>query len=78
MVLNSGKRSLKKNGDIANHFLETELVPDQRVLKQLEDGSLIVSSEISSFKQIIPAIKYWLPDVEVVSPVELRDKLGCS
>jgi len=66
---------LKVDGDIANHFLETELVPDQRVLKQLEDGSLIVSSEISSFKQIIPAIKYWLPDVEVVSPVELREQV---
>jgi len=75
MVLNSGKRSLKVDGDIANHFLETELLPDQRVLKQLEDGSLIVSSEISSFKQIIPAIKYWLPDVEVVSPVELREQV---
>jgi len=34
-----------------------------------------VSSEISSFKQIIPAIKYWLPDVEVVSPVELREQV---
>ncbi|GLQ33319.1 helix-turn-helix transcriptional regulator [Litoribrevibacter albus] len=66
---------LKVDGDIANHFLDTELVPDQRVLKQLEDGSLIVSSEISSYKQIIPAIKYWLPDVEVVSPVELREQV---
>ena len=66
---------LKVDAIISNHFLESEIVPVQRVLKQLEDGCLIVSAEITNFKQITPIIKYWLPDVEVVSPTELKDQL---
>ena len=57
----------------ASHFKRRQLVPAQQVIKELEDGSLIVSSHISHDLQMLPIVRYWIPHVRVVSPVGLRE-----
>jgi hypothetical protein len=48
------------------------------VIKELEDGSLIVSSHISHDLQILPIVRYWIPHVRILSPEGLRETLQLS
>ncbi|MBK7300128.1 MAG: WYL domain-containing protein [Moraxellaceae bacterium] len=57
----------------ASHFKRWPLVPMQQIIKELEDGSLIVSSHIKYDLQIIPIVRYWIPYVRVVSPACVRE-----
>ena len=60
---------------IASHFTHAQLLPEQQLLKVLDDDSLLVTSTITDKKQIIPILKYWLPDIEILSPSELKQSL---
>ena len=66
---------LKVDSSVAPYFQRRALLPNQQIDKTLEDGSLIVSSRIAHDHQILPLIRYWLPNVEVISPSEMRQNL---
>lgn len=66
---------LRIDSSIASHFSNTNILPEQSLLKVLDDDSLLVTSTITNQKQIIPILKYWLPDIEILSPVELKQSL---
>ena len=62
----------------AAHFKRRQLVPAQQVIKELEDGSLIVSSHISHDLQMLPIVRYWIPHVRILSPESLRETCMAS
>ena len=66
---------LKVNAHVAHYFKRRSLIPNQHIDKQLEDGGLIISARITHNEQILPLIRYWLPNVHVISPNTLRDTL---
>lgn len=66
---------LKIASNIAHYFERRQLIPDQKIDKRLEDGSLIVSTHIASENQILPIIRYWMPHIRVISPDELQHRL---
>jgi len=74
---NQDKREvvLKVESSVAHYFKRRALLPKQTIDKQLEDGSLIVSSRIAHDDQILPLISYWLPNVQIISPDALRETL---
>lgn len=66
---------LKVDAAIASHFNTKSLLPEQQLIKQLEDGCLLLSANINHKQQIIPILKYWLPEIEILSPLELKQSL---
>ncbi len=66
---------LKIDFSVATYFKRRNLLPNQKIDKELEDGSLIVSSHFAHDNQILPLIKYWIPHVSIIAPDELRDIL---
>ena len=66
---------VKIDSTIASHFAETGILPSQQLLKALDDGSLLLSASITDKHQIMPILKYWLPDIEILSPTELKQSL---
>ncbi len=74
---NQDKREvvLKVNAGVAHYFKRRSLLPKQSIDKELEDGGLIVSSRVAHDEQILPLIRYWLPNVYIISPDDLRDNL---
>jgi len=66
---------LKIDHSVAAYFKRRPVLPNQQIDKELEDGSLIVSTRISHDNQILPMIKYWLPNITIIAPRELRDSL---
>ena len=66
---------LKVHADVVLHFMQRQLLPEQELVKTLEDGGILVSSKISHAMQLLPLIRYWIPHVEIVSPKSLQDEL---
>ncbi len=66
---------LKIDHSAAAYFKRRQLLPNQHIDKELEDGGLIVSSRIAHDEQILPLIQYWLPHVHIISPTDLHEAL---
>ena len=59
----------------AGYFLRRKLIDGQKAVKELEDGGLIVSGRIAHPNQILPIVRYWIPNVKVISPEGLQTEL---
>jgi predicted DNA-binding transcriptional regulator YafY len=46
-------------------------VPKQRLLSEAED-CLMVSTQIAHENQLLPIVRYWIPDVEIIEPQEMQ------
>ncbi len=66
---------LSVHGDVALHFKQRQLLPEQQVVKALDDGSLLISSRISHVTQILPLVRYWIPHLKIVNPVSMQQQL---
>lgn len=60
---------------ISYYFLRRKLLPNQEIIKEISNGGLIISSQISHTEQIIPLIRYWLPNIKILEPVWLKEKM---
>lgn len=66
---------LKVAPQAAYYFQRRKLLPQQAIVKSMEDGGLILSSRISAVNQILPIVRYWIPSVRILEPAWLRDEL---
>ena len=64
---------VKVSAKIADIFRQRNHLPKQHS-KILSDGSLLVISTISTYEDIDPEIKSWLPYIEILEPLEYREK----
>jgi predicted DNA-binding transcriptional regulator YafY len=62
---------LKASARIAHYFKRRSILPNQVIEKELESGELIISVKVAQEIQIIPLIKYWIPELDVISPKSL-------
>lgn len=60
---------------VAYYFQRRKLLPKQEIVKKLESGGLVVSTQISHPNQILPIVRYWIPNISVVEPASLRETL---
>ena len=60
---------------VASYFSSKKYLKSQQLVKENEDGSLIISFRINNTMEILPIIKRWLPDLVVLEPKELKDKV---
>ena len=72
--LSEGKQEvvLKISRDVASYFKRRQLIANQAVIKELEDGGLIVSAKVGHANQILPIVRYWIPHVRIISPESLQ------
>ncbi len=66
---------LKVGRNAAGYFLRRKLIGGQKIVKELEDGGLIVSGLIAHPDQILPTVRYWIPSVRIISPEGLQAQL---
>ncbi len=67
---------LKIAKSIAGYFKEVEFFPYQKIEKENNDGSLLVSCRTANFMQVLPQIQRWLPHIQVISPDDLAKLLN--
>nr|WP_315046110.1 WYL domain-containing protein [uncultured Campylobacter sp.] len=66
---------LKASPKVAIYFKEGMKLffPTQKFKKKLADGSIIFSIDFTQDMEILPFIKKWLPDIEILEPKDLRE-----
>ena len=69
---------LKVEKTAACYFKEVDFLPNQKIVKENKDGSILVSCKISKYMGIIPQIQKWIPYISVISPKELKQNIKTS
>ena len=49
--------------------------PSQKFIKTNDDGSIDFSIDYTNYMEIAPFIKQWQPDITILSPDTLREKI---
>lgn len=66
---------LKIHPSVAVYFTRRALLPNQEIIQELTDGTLIVLCRNVHEQQILPLVRYWLPNLTIVAPDNLKQKL---
>lgn len=59
----------------APYFLRRNLLPNQELVRKLDDGGLLLACKNVNEMDIVPTVQYWIPHAKIVSPTELQQKM---
>jgi predicted DNA-binding transcriptional regulator YafY len=63
---------LQVRPEVAGYFKRRRLIANQVIEKELEDGGLIISAKVGHLDQILPIVRYWIPNLRIISPEGLQ------
>lgn len=69
---------LKIAKEAAGYFRRRKLIAGQLLEKELEDGGIIVSGKVAHPNQILPIVRYWIPNVRIISPEGLQAEVDAQ
>jgi len=61
---------LEIDKDAAHYFKKKIYFPEQRIVKEKKDGSLILQTQ-ANFNEVLRTVIQWIPDIRVIKPKEL-------
>jgi len=61
--------------EVAGYFKRRQLIANQVIQEEREDGSLLVSAKVGHVNQVLPIVRYWLPHIHIIRPEGLQDEL---
>jgi len=68
------KVTLEIDAQVKEYFLRRELLPNQTILKET-NKRLILQTKVSYEEEILKVVRYWIPHIKIIEPVELQEKL---
>lgn len=71
---NTMEVTIKVHEKISYNFKLKKILPSQEILKEYEDGSLLIKFTVTTEEDIDNTIKAWLPNIELISPKSYREK----
>lgn len=60
---------------VAHYFRRRQLVPNQSIVKELEDGCLLISTKSAMPEHVMAVVRYWLPHLKIISPLDIQRDL---
>jgi len=63
---------LQVRAEVAGYFKRRRLIANQVIEKELEDGGLIISAKVGHLDQVLPIVRYWIPNLRIISPEGLQ------
>lgn len=63
---------VKIAADVSYYFQRRRILPAQKTISQESNGDLIVQTEMAHENQLFPLLRYWLPNLIIISPVEIQ------
>ena len=66
---------MKISSEVAGYFKRRRLIVNQVIEKELEDGGLIISAKVGHPNQVLPIVRYWLPNIRIISPESLQEEM---
>lgn len=58
--------------EVAEYFKRRQLVPHQKLLQEAADGRLIVETNVGHKNQILPIVRYWIPNIRIEFPLDYQ------
>lgn len=65
---------LEIDKDAAHYFKKKIYFPEQRIVKEKKDGTLVLETR-ANFNEVLRTIIHWIPDIRVLQPKELDTKI---
>lgn len=69
---------LKVNPAISEYFKRRNIVQYQKILEEFDDGALLVSMKMTFEEEILQVVRYWIPNIKIITPKYLQEKLENS
>jgi predicted DNA-binding transcriptional regulator YafY len=66
---------LKIDNKSKEYFLRKKVFPNMKILEENEEY-FVVSTKIAFDDEILNIVKYWIPYIQIVSPISLAEKLN--
>lgn len=64
--------------EVAGCFRRRAVIANQSIVKELQDGGLIVSAKVGHPNQILPHVRYWIPHLRIISPHGMQRQLDAE
>jgi predicted DNA-binding transcriptional regulator YafY len=69
------KAVLQVNAQVAGYFKRRKLLPNQEIDRELDGGDLVVSTNVAHADELLPIVRYWIPHVRILEPLEFQSQL---
>lgn len=66
---------IKVYHQVSHYFKIKNFLPTQKIIKEQEDKSLIISFKVTHYEDIDNIIKSWIPHIEVLKPTEYKEQV---
>ena len=66
---------IEVSNTIAHYFELKKQLPSQKIIEKKNDGSLIISYEVTHDEEVDNLVKSWMPDIDIIEPMHLKSKL---
>ncbi len=68
---------LEVDKSVSDYFIRRKILPNQKIIEDTQD-KLIVSTKVSFDEEILKIVRYWIPNVKIISPTNLQEKLEAT
>jgi len=69
------KAVLSVDREVADYFRKKKIFPDQKIIEEKKDGTIIIESKYGVNVEIMPLIQHWMPYIKVIEPVDLAENV---
>jgi len=63
---------LQVNAEVAGYFERRDLLPNQELLRKLDNGDLLLVCRNVHPREVVPIVQYWIPHIRVISPSNVQ------
>ena len=66
---------LKVDAFASQFFIRRKVLAYQKILEEHEDGSILLSTQMTFEDEVLQLVRAMIPDITIVSPLDLQEKL---
>ncbi|WP_201555521.1 helix-turn-helix transcriptional regulator [Psychrobacter sp. 72-O-c] len=66
---------LQVDAKVAGYFERRDLLPNQKLVRKLDNGDLLLACRDVHPREVVPIVQYWIPHIRVISPSEVQGQM---
>lgn len=66
---------LQVNAEVASYFERRDLLPNQELVRKLDNGDLLLICKNVHPREVVPIVQYWIPHIRVISPSSVQTQM---
>lgn len=66
---------LQVNAEGAGYFERRDLLPNQDLVRRLDNGDLLLAFRNVHPREVVPIVQYWIPYIRIVSPSSVQKQM---